>query len=39
MGEYVGSSVSILCEVVVGVELVMCCVGNDDDLCSVILGE
>lgn len=29
----------MLCEVCVGVELVFCCVGNDDDLCVVVLGE
>lgn len=39
MGEYAGSSAPTPREAVAGAELVMCCVGNDDDLRSVILGE
>ncbi|MDH0096225.1 NAD(P)-dependent oxidoreductase [Pseudomonas sp. GD04158] len=39
MGEYAGASAPTPREAVQGAELVMCCVGNDDDLRSVILGE
>lgn len=39
MGEYAGASAPTPREAAQGAELVMCCVGNDDDLRSVILGE
>jgi len=39
MGEYADSSAPTPREAAQGAELVMCCVGNDDDLRSVILGE
>lgn len=39
MGEYAGASAPTPREAAQDAELVMCCVGNDDDLRSVILGE
>ena len=39
LGEYQGSSAPTPREAVQGAELVMCCVGNDDDLRSVVLGR
>lgn len=39
LGEYQGSSAPTPREAVQGAELVMCCVGNDDDLRSVVLGD
>ncbi|CAE6920291.1 NAD(P)-dependent oxidoreductase [Ectopseudomonas khazarica] len=39
LGEYAGSAAPTPREAALGAELVMCCVGNDDDLRSVILGE
>jgi 3-hydroxyisobutyrate dehydrogenase-like beta-hydroxyacid dehydrogenase len=39
MAEYAGSSAPTPREAALGAELVMCCVGNDDDLRGVVLGE
>ena len=39
LGEYPGTSAATPREAVQGAELVMCCVGNDDDLRSVVLGD
>lgn len=39
LGEYQGSSAPTPRQAVQGAELVMCCVGNDDDLRSVVLGD
>ena len=39
MAEYAGSSAPTPREAAQGAELVMCCVGNDDDLRGVVLGE
>lgn len=39
VAQYAGSSAPTPREAAAGAELVMCCVGNDDDLRSVILGE
>jgi 3-hydroxyisobutyrate dehydrogenase-like beta-hydroxyacid dehydrogenase len=38
-GEYGGRSAATPREAVAGASLVFCCVGNDDDLRSVVLGE
>ncbi|HEY0954257.1 MAG TPA: NAD(P)-dependent oxidoreductase [Roseateles sp.] len=37
--EYGGSSAATPAEAVTGAEFVFCCVGNDDDLRSVVLGD
>jgi 3-hydroxyisobutyrate dehydrogenase-like beta-hydroxyacid dehydrogenase len=39
MAEYAGRSAATPREAAQGAELVMCCVGNDEDLRSVVLGE
>ncbi|HVZ43926.1 MAG TPA: NAD(P)-dependent oxidoreductase [Ramlibacter sp.] len=38
-GEYTGASAATPREAVAGCDFVFCCVGNDDDLRSVVLGE
>jgi len=39
LDEFAGSCALTPREAAEGAEMVMCCVGNDDDLCSVLLGD